>query len=130
MRILHGALVAGLVLVGGTFILVLRVQGRPLGSAPSSGEVLAGISVALLIGAYAILRRRIPERRFDQSQDDYWASAETRGACIVLWALVDGAGLVGWVGYVLTGVAVPAAAAALAILTLMLFRPSRIEGDQ
>lgn len=84
IRILHGALAVGLVLVGGTFFLLLRTQGRPLGGAPNIGVVLAGLAVGLLFVASIVLRRRVPERRFDQSQDAYWASAEIRGASIVL----------------------------------------------
>jgi hypothetical protein len=129
IRILHGALVAGLVLVGGTCVLLLRSQARPLGGAPNVGVLLAGTAVALLIVASLVLRRSVPERRPDQSPDDYWAGTETRGACILLWAVVDGSGLVGWVGYVLTGEAAPAAAAALAIAALIVFRPSRLEGE-
>ncbi len=128
-RILHVALVVGLVLVGGTFFLLLRTQGRPLGGAPNLGVVLAGVAVGLVIVAATVLRRRVPERRLDQSQDQYWASVESRGASIVLWAVADGAGLIGWVGYVLTGGAAPAAAAVLSIVTLILFRPSRLEGE-
>jgi hypothetical protein len=129
-RILHGALVVGLVLVGGTFYVLLRVLQGPLGGAPNIGVVLAGLAVGLLVVASTVLRRRVPERRFDQSQDEYWASVESRGASIVLWAVVDGAGLIGWVGYVLTGGAAPAAAAVLSIVTLIFFlRPSRLEGE-
>ena len=128
IRILHGALVVGLVLVGGTFFLLVPTQG-PLGGAPNVGVVQAGLAVGLLVVAFTALRRRVPERGFDQSQDAYVVSVETRGASIVLWAVVDGAGLIGWVGYVLTGDAAPAAAAALSIVTLIVSRPSRLEGE-
>ncbi len=128
VRIMHGALVAGLTLVGGVFFLLLRIQGQALGAAPTLASVLAGLSISLLAVAVAVLRRRVPERRPDQSPDAYWATVETRGAAIVLWALMEGAGLLAWIGYVLTGRAVPAAAAALAIAALILLGPSRLEG--
>ena len=42
---------------------------------------------------------------------------------------VEGAGLVGGVGYFLTGGSAPAVAFALALASLVLFRPGRLEGD-
>jgi hypothetical protein len=126
---MHFALVGGLVLAGVAVIVLVRVQGRPLVDQPNVGIVLAGLAIGLLIVAVAVLRRRIPERRFDQSPDAFWASAETRGVSILLWAVVDGAGLVSWVGYAFTGGMAPAAAAVLSILTLIVFRPARLERE-
>jgi len=127
-RILHFALVAGLALAGVAFFVLLRVQGRSLGGGPDVGYVLAAVAALLLVVAQTVLRRRVPERRFDQSPDDYWGSPEIRGVSILLWAVIDGAGLLGWVGYVFTGGVAPAAAALLSIATLVLYRPSRLEG--
>ena len=129
VRILHGALLAGLVLAGAVFFVLLRIQGRPLGAAPSARLILAAVAVALLIVASTVFRRRTPERRFDQAREQYWASAEIRGFSILLWAVVDGAGLVAWMGYVFSGGVAPAAAAVLSIVTLFAFRPSRLEGE-
>jgi len=127
VRMLHFALVAGLALAGGTFVLLVQVQGRSLGGPPIVGFVLAGVAVSLLIVASAVARPKVPERASDQSPEAYWDSAEARGAAILLWAVADGAGLAGCVGYLLTGGAVPAAAAVLSILALIVFRPSRLE---
>jgi hypothetical protein len=38
-------------------------------------------------------------------------------------------GLVGWVGYLLTGATARAVAAVIAIGALLVFRPSRLEGE-
>lgn len=127
IRLLHFALVAGLVLAGGTFVLLIQIQGRPLGGPPIVGFVLAGIAVSLLIVASAIVRPKLPERPSNQAPETYWDSAEARGTAILLWAVADGAGLAGCVGYLLTGGAAPAAAALLAILALVVFRPSRLD---
>jgi hypothetical protein len=128
-QILHGALVLGLALAGGVFFMLLRVRGQPLEGGPNLGPVLAGAAAGLLLLAALFLRRRVPPRRYDQTPEAYWTSVEIRGASILLWAVVDGAGLLGWVGYVLTGASVPAAAAVLALVVLLLFRPSRLEGE-
>jgi len=129
VRMMHGALVGGLMLAGVAFFVLLRVQGRPLGGAPKVGITLAILAVGLLFVAVAVLRRRIPERRLDQTPDVFWVSAETRGVSILLWAVVDAAGLMGWMGYVFTGGTAPAVAAVLSIVTLLMFRPSRLEAN-
>lgn len=79
--------------------------------------------------ASVFARRRIPERRLDQAPDTFWANPGATGAAILLWALIEGAGLVGWVGYLLTGVTAPALSAVIAIGALLVFRPSRLEGE-
>ncbi len=105
-RILHAALVIGSILVGVVFFFVVR-----------------------LAFAIAFFRPRIPQRRMDQGPDEYWMTNEARGAAVIVWATVEAAGLIAWVGYFLTGRAVPAAVAALAVVTLITLRPSRLEGD-
>jgi len=129
MRIIHGCLVASMALAGGVFALLVQGQGRSFGVPRNVGIVLAGVAVSLLVVASTMLRRKVPERRFDQSQDDYWASPDTRGTSVLLWAVADGAGLAGLVGYLLTGGAVPAAAAVLSILALIAFRPASLERE-
>ena len=130
VRILHGALLAGLVLVGATFALMLRLgHSQSFPSAPTIGLVLAGLGVILLAVAATVLRPRLPEGRPDQSAVAYWAAADTRGSAIVLWSVVQAAGLIALIGYLLTGAIVPLTVGALALATLFLLRPSRLEGD-
>ena|SRR5437867_2241777 len=126
-RIIHAALAIGLVLVGATFVVLLRVLGRSFRFGPSIGYVTAGLAVVNTTVAVAFLRPRIPQRRADQALDDYWLMNEVRGASIIVWALIEGAGLLSWVGYLLTGRLVSAATAVLAIWGLIMVRPSRLE---
>jgi len=104
------------------------VSRRPFRDNPRL--ILAGIGVGLVAVASTLARRRIPERASDQSPDTFWANADATGGAIVLWALIEGAGLVGWVGYLLTGVTAAAVAAVIAIGALVVFRPSRLEGPK
>jgi len=128
-RILHAALVIGSILVGIVFFFVVRRNGPAFRDDPLAGYLTAGLGLANLAFAIAFFRPRIPQRRMDQGPDEYWMTNEARGAAIVLWAMVEAAGLIPWVGYYLTGRAVPAAVAALAVVTLITLRPSRLEGD-
>ena len=127
LRIIHLGLVVGLALVGLVFFAVLRMNGA-LAAPRGLGFVLAAVALAILGLAVTVLRGKIPTRRFDQSADDYWSTNEARGPSIVLWAAVDAAGLLAWMGYVMSGHIAPALVGLLSILALVLLRPSRLEG--
>ncbi|PYO63465.1 MAG: hypothetical protein DMD28_02025 [Gemmatimonadetes bacterium] len=129
VRILHTALLGGLILSGATLYLARRLsQPPPVGEARVLTLVLAVVSVGVLVIAVGMLRPRVPERRSEQNPEAYWTDA-SRAAAIVLWAAIEGAGLVGAVGYFLTAAAAPTVAYALALAALVLFRPGRLEGD-
>ncbi len=128
-RILHAALVIGSILVGIAFFFVVRRNGPAFRDDPLAAYLTAGLGLANLAFAIAFFRPRIPQRRMDQGPDEYWMTNEARGAAVIVWATVEAAGLIAWVGYFLTGRAVPAAVAALAVVTLITLRPSRLEGD-
>jgi len=131
VRILHTALLGGLTLCGATLYLVRRLSQPPpppVGEARVLTLVLVVVSVGVLVIAVGMLRPRVPERRSEQNPEAYWTDA-SRAAAIVLWAAIEGAGLVGAVGYFLTAAAAPTVAYALALAALVLFRPGRLEGD-
>jgi hypothetical protein len=130
VRILHTALLGGLALSGATLYLVRRVLPPPAaGAAPVLTLVLAVVSVVLLAIGMGAPRPKGPDRRPEQDSDAYGGDAPSRGAAIMLWATIEGAGLVGAVGYFLTGGTAPAGAFALALAALALWRPGRLEGD-
>jgi hypothetical protein len=130
VRILHAALFGGLILSGAMLYLVRRVLQPP--SVVEAGAltlVLAVVPAVLLVIAVGALRPKVPRRRPEQDSGAYWSDAGTRGSAIVLWAAIEGAGLVGAVGYFLTGGTAPAVAFALALAALVLSRPGPLEGD-
>jgi hypothetical protein len=128
VRIIHAALVIGQILVGATFFLLLRAQGQPLaGANPLIAFVTAGLAFVNITVAFGLLRARMPQRPSDQSPDDYWRRNEARSAAVLIWAVLEGSGLFCWVGYVMTGSIVPAAVGVLAVLALIILRPSQLE---
>jgi len=124
IRIIHIALVLGLVLIAGTFFVLRQRTGLMLAFGPFLGVLLAAIALVNLILALGFLAPRLPRRPADQSPDDYWMRTETRGAAIILWVLVEGAGLLSWVG-----AWAPAAVGVLAVASLALLGPTRFEGS-
>jgi hypothetical protein len=130
IRILHAALVGGLILSGVTLYLVRQASPPPMvEDARVFTLVLTVAAVVLLVIAVGALRPRVPDRPLEQGSDAYWSDAGSRGPAIVLWATIEGAGLVGAVGYFLTGGNAPPVVFALAVAALVLFRPGRLEGD-
>lgn len=124
MRVVYGALFAGLVLLG-VALAVLRLRHwQAFAAAPTVGIVVAILAVALIA---ATLLRKIPGRFPDQTPSEYWASSESRRAALGLWLLIESAGVLGWVAHVLTGSSVAAGVAGLAMAWLFFFRPSRLE---
>lgn len=131
MRVIHLALTLGLTLAGVVFYLVRRVQQLPpLVHSPAVGIALAVAAASALVVAVTVVRPRVPEQAPEQTRDSYWEDATVRMTVIVLWAVVEGAGLLGAVGYILTGATAPAIALALGIVTLATLGPGRFEqGD-
>ena len=128
LRIMHGALAAGVVLVGAVILLLVRVRGQAIWGGPTLGTALAVASALLLVVAALVLRPRIPDRNLQDSPETYWAMPRSRGAAIILWAVTEGASLIGWVGYLLTGATLPMVAGLLATVMLIWYRPSGLEG--
>jgi hypothetical protein len=124
VRIIYGALFAGLVLLG-VALAVLRLRHwSAFGSGPTTGVILAVLSVAL-IAATVLLK--IPARAPDQTPGEYWAADDSRRAALALWFLIEAAGILGWVGHLLTGSSLAAGVAGLAMAWLFFVQPSRLE---
>jgi len=128
-RVVHLALIVGLLLLAVVLVLVrqtIRFQLFPSGVAAPAFALAA---FALLFVAATMLRRKVPTRRFEQTAETYWNSVETRAGAIVLWAVAQGAGLIGTIGFFLTANPLPLGVTLLALGALVAFRPSRLESD-
>lgn len=128
MRLIHMALVLGTTLCGVVFVVVRRVTPPPaLAQASLIGIILAASAIAMLGVALTVLRPRVRQQAPEQSIDDYWGDATVRMTAMTLWAVVEGASLLGAVGYLLTGATASGLALALGVVTLLSLRPSRFE---
>ena len=127
LRQYHLAMLAGLVVTGGGFAYLVQTGGA-LDSSPTVATVVTIVSMALLAFAAVVLRPRIPARRSDEGSHAYWDALPQRRAVVALWAVTAVAGVLGGFGYFFTGVAWPLVATGLAFATLVVFRPSSLEG--
>jgi hypothetical protein len=116
-------------LFGAVILLLLEVLDRPLSEAQVLDVAFAALGLAQIGIGLAFLRRRIRTRRFDQSIEQYWSDSQVRSSSIVLWATIEGAGMLSWVGYLMTGGIAPAAIGLLSLVVLVGLRPVRLEAS-
>src|ERR1043166_2163193 len=130
MPILHAALVVGLCLSVAVLAAVRDRAAPPVVLPPMIGLFIAVVAAGALAVAFAVLRPRFPRRSASQSPDDFWSANETRASAVILWALVEGPGLLAGVAYFLTGQFVAVVVVIAAVLVLIRFRPVNLEaGD-
>src|ERR1043165_1702508 len=129
MPILHAALVVGLCLSVAVLAAVRDRAAPPVVLPPMIGLFIAVVAAGALAVAFAVLRPRFPRRSASQSPDDFWSANETRASAVILWALVEGPGLLAGVAYFVTGQFAAVVVVVLAAgLVLTRLRPVNLEG--
>ena len=125
--LLHRSLGSGLVLVA-VVLLMLRYRGLaptlPSDSITSIAYALSGFCAVLVAVALFVIKPRVPERRPHQSVDEYWSTPDVSTKAVLVWLLMEGAGMVAAVGYFLTGEPVSALVMGLAIVAFWLCGPN------
>ncbi len=130
IRLTHLALFGG---VGLLAVILTYLRMRPMPDAvqqsSSVGVAMTIAGVLALAVASALVRPRIPSRAPGQGADAYWNDVRVRTTAMILWAMVEGAGLLGALGYYLSGLLAPAGVLLLAMVAGVLFRPSALEAS-
>jgi hypothetical protein len=75
---------------------------------------LSGVAIVLAALAFLVFKPRVPDRAPGQSFDQYWATPEVAAKAMPVWFMLEGAGTLSAVGYLLTGEPVTAVTAGLA----------------
>ena len=132
VRKLYLILFAGLTVIGGVMlVLTLKLTGPRLAPGNTTdiiGYVIAALAFApFLMGVYWA-RGQVPARVPGESADEYW-KPESRGRALMLWVLCEGSGILGAVGYHLTGGAAPLALFGLCWLAMVWYALSRLAGE-
>lgn len=126
-RIVHGAIVAGLILVFAVLSFLLGALETGLDSGTARILVVAGYVV--LVGDFVVakfLRDRIQAGPPGADPDDWWR--ERLGLAITLWAVLEAAGLIPiMLGFVAGDRILQAVAIAVSVVFLYLTRPSALE---
>lgn len=131
VRMIHRALLSGLLVISAAFLFIaLGRHNAPLMTAGDTtslvGDVLAACGIMLIVLGLFILKPRVPLRSSGEDDAAYWRMAI--GPVIVVWAVVEGSGIIAAIGALLTRSPAPALAVAIAIGCLILLGPSHFEG--
>ena len=125
---LHRFLGIGLVLVATVFLALTYGGIAPVlaadGVTPKVAYAFAAVAVVLVAVALLLCKPRVPNRGPGQSVDEYWSTPEVSEKVMLVWFLLEGAGTLAGVGYLLTGELVTAIAMGLAIVVFWMFGPS------
>lgn len=129
-RVLHRALLGGLLMISAAFLFIaLGLHDAPLMTAGDTtsmtGYVLAACGIMPIILGLLILKPRVPMRSSGQDAAAFWRVA--LGPVISVWAVVEGAGIIGAVGALLAGSLASALTVAIALGCLIVFGPSHFE---
>src|SRR5262245_16436733 len=87
------------------------------------GYGFAGAVFALIAVVFVVFKPRVPGRETGQSVEEYWRRPEVSGAVLLVWFLLEGAGVLAAVGYRLTGQPLSAVVMILAVVTFWLCGP-------
>lgn len=126
-RVLHAALVAGVVVMLGALTLVRRAAGVPVAPLPVSALRLAGFAAAIVaLATNRALRMGLPAFGGERDGTAWWQEYGPR--VLVLWGLAEGAAAIGAVLWFLSGDAVVlVVASGVGLLLLLTGRPASFE---
>lgn len=128
-RVIHAAIMGGLVLLFAVFMYL----GAPSGS--GSGAEMAGAfriaGYGLLVAGVVVsglLRGRVVPRRREEDSGAWWTA--NLGRAVPAWALAEGGGLCAIVmGWLIGDTTLMALGAAVSLALLFVSRPSRLESE-
>ena len=126
---LHSLLGGGLVLVAAVLLLLTALGVTPIlppdSTSPQIAYALVGIVVVLVAVALFVFKPRVPRQEPGQSDQEYWSTPEIATKVLLVWFVLEGAGTIASVGYLLLGRQASALAMALAIISFWLCGPSQ-----
>ena len=125
--LLHRFLLAGLAVLTGVFAF-LRSRGiapLPPGDSETTviGYTFAALSIVLLVISLLLFKPRIPRRKPQQTIEQYWSSPDTQHV-LVMWFLMEGAGLLSAIGFFISGELAPIATLAIALVVFWMNGPN------
>ena len=125
-RIIHAALVLGVMLFLGTALYVGSNSSMPASALPDRRVLYLGLFVvsAVLYGAAMYTAARLTPPGPGISQDEWWRA--NLGRAIGIWALVEAPAILGMVAYFLTHDFRTLIAPFVGLLLFVNYRPSRL----
>ena len=133
IRVVHLGLVVGLCAMSAVVSFLFWNGTAPLLPTGETG-LIAGVLAVGSLGSVLLgwfwFKPRIPRRARNQSTDDFWRPPEPGGNALLFWILCEGGSMIGLVGMLLTGSAIPAVGGALGLVVLLTNGPTHLEERQ
>jgi hypothetical protein len=107
-----------------TSVALQAARVFPSGASSPVFDVMPLAVAAAAVVVFITVRRRLPERRPGQSEDDWWRT--NLPVALTLWATAEGAALVGAVFHLVTGSPTALAATALGLALLAFSTPTTL----
>lgn len=125
-RIIHAALVSGVVLFCGAAWYIGSNSSMPVSAVPDRRVLYLGLILAsgVLFGAAMYTAGTLTPTAGEMSQDDWWRV--NLGRAVIIWALVESPALLGTVAYLLTYDFRTLIAPFTGLLMFVNYRPSRL----
>ena len=125
-RIIHAALVSGVILFCGAAWYIGSITALPVSAVPDRRVLYLGLILVsgVLFGAAMYTAGTIASPAAGMSQDDWWRANLARA--IVVWALVESPAILGTVAYLLTYDFRTLIAPFTGLLMFVNYRPSRL----
>jgi hypothetical protein len=129
--LLHLFLGIGLMILAVLFTVLNYAGVGPLLKAdPDATKVMAyvfaGLSMAMTMVAFVVLRPRVPSLASGQTVEQFWKTPSSVAPVMLVWFVSEGAGVFACVGYLLTGSVVVALAMLIAIAAFWMSGPQAI----
>ena len=125
-RIIHAALVLGVVLLWAVAWYVGSNTSMPVSAVPDRRILYVGLAVlsAVLFGAAAYTASRLTRPHSGVSQDEWWRA--NLGRAVRVWALVEAPAVIGTIAYLMTNDFRTLLAPLTGLLLFVNYRPSRL----
>jgi hypothetical protein len=128
--LLHRFLGIGLAALGLTFAVLTAVGVAPLlpqhdEGARIIGYAASGLAVLVILAALLVFKPRVPERPERQAVVDFWSTPLVVQRVMRVWFLLEGAGVLAGIAFLLTGDLVPLLTMAVAMVLYWICGPNR-----
>ena len=127
--LLHKLLGVGLVIVAGAMIIARHSAGDSPQGSRMPAYVIAGVSAVMLGAALMLLKPLVPRRKTGQTVAAYWGDAAVVPKALLVWFILEGAGVTASISYFLGGGAYALVAIAAAVAAYWMNGPAVFENE-
>jgi hypothetical protein len=127
--LLHKFLGIGLVIMAAAMVIARRSVGDSPQGSNLPAYAIAGVSAVMVGAALMFLKPLVPRRRAGQTIAAYWTDRAVIPKALLVWFILDGAGVLASISYFLGGGASALVAIAAAVAAYWMNGPGVFENE-